>query len=189
MCIFLRLHVYFLTSTSNHRPGNENIEYCDFADNYHILWNIIRISTVISKKIYVKMVLRRCSAQRARSAAAPPCGCCRACKTNCHTSIYPNLIYLRGPASAADPSPRVVQNHIKIRPWFLIDFLSQNWSKMEPFWESKSFQNRSKIWSLFWSIFRCDFDPKMVPKIAPKTIQNPLKIHPKLNLVRKTWFF
>ena len=28
---------------------------------------------------------------------------------------YPNLIYLRGPASAADPSARVLQNHIKNR--------------------------------------------------------------------------
>ena len=76
----------------------------------------------------------------------------------------------------------------KFRLWFLIDFWSQNWAKMEPNWEPESFQNRSKIWLIFWSIFGCDFDPKMVPKMAPKTIKNQSKINPEPHLFWKTWF-
>ena len=55
---------------------------------------------------------------RAQSAAAPPGGCCQACKTDCQITrsilggVYPSYCPPRGPAHASDPtfpnSPKIV---------------------------------------------------------------------------------
>ena len=149
---------------------------------------------VIPKKIYNKEVLRRCFAQRAQSAAAPPGGCCSACKTDCQITrsilggVYPSYCPPRGPAHASDPtfpnSPKIVQKSILI----FDRFSELKLTKFEAIWESKSFQNRSKICLIFWSIFGCDFDPKMILKMAPEIIKNHWKINPEPHLVWKTWF-
>lgn len=83
-----------------------------------------------------------------------------------------------------DPCPFSHKN----RRRFLIDFWSQNWTKMDINWEPKSIKNRSKICMIFWSSFGCDFDPKRFRKMVPKTIKNHEKIIPEPYLVWKAWF-
>ena len=142
------------------------------------------------KKIYVKEVLRRCSAQRAQSAAAPPVGAVGRvryvvlCQSLSSVIIRTSL----SPASAADPTPAILQKSSFFPPWFLVDFLSQDGAKTDHTWRTKPDQNRSKIGLIFWSIFWCDFDPKMVSKMTPRTTTNHSKINPEPHLVWKTWF-
>ena len=111
---------------------------------------------------------------RAQSAAAPLCGCCQACKTDCQITrsilggVYPSYCPPRGPAHASDPTPGILQKSFKNRSWFLIDFWSQNWPNLRPF----GIQNPSKIdqksdWFFHWFLVRPE-----ASQITRKSIQN-----------------
>ena len=136
-------------------------EWCPRAAHSHPKWfqthfqnrpmfkSRIRISRVIPKKIFVKEVLRRCSAQRAQSAAAPP-RCCLGVQDTLSISKakYQSLREKKDP-----PERRLCRRPLS---WSVPFFVQKSTLLFDRFLEPKLAQ----FWSHLWT------------KILPKPIPN-----------------